>query len=451
VTRLLRSCTVALAAATALTAVTAATSATAGTASPPRAATSGTPSAAATAKPLPTHDAFYRYTGKKPLRRIKPGTVLKQRSVTISLGTTASPIPATQLLYRTVNERHRPAVTVTTVITPSTTAAVPRVISYLSFYDALGPECDPSYTLTGGNSGTSNEQQAEIEEALIATYVTDGATVEIPDFEGEDLHWAAGQESGWSTLDSVRATENALHFAAKTTPVALTGYSGGAIAADWASELAPHYAPAMDLVGVAEGGIPVDFAHNLKYVNGSPSWSGVIPAVLVSSGRAFGVNIGHYLSAKGRRLTRQVSGECIGSFEGAYPGLTIQSLLKKRYRNFLAQPVFARIVNHLTMGTEKGHPAEPLDMFVGDQDGTGDGVMVTKDVQALAHEYCAQGTPVTFTEVPKASHEDAAAPFEASALAFVQARLDGAPFTGESCSMIGTGNSLKPLPVAHHH
>ena len=72
--------------------------------------------------------------------------------------------------------------------------------------------------------------------------------------------------------------------------VALTGYSGGSIATEWASELAPDYAPELHIVGAAEGGIPVDFAHNLNYINGSPDWSGVIPAVLVSLSRAFGID-----------------------------------------------------------------------------------------------------------------------------------------------------------------
>jgi hypothetical protein len=407
----------------------------------------------AASKLPPSKDPFYRYTGKRPLRKIKPGTVLKHRSVAVSLGTNATPIPATQLLYRTTDEQHHPSITVTTVISPTTAVGVPRVVAYLSFYDALGAECDPSYTLTGGNAGSANEQQAEEEEAIAATYLSEGDTLEIPDFENEKLHWAAGQESGYSTLDSVRATESALHLTATTTPVALTGYSGGSIAGEWASELAPRYAPNLHIVGVAEGGIPVDFAHNLKYVNKSKVWSGVIPAVLVSSSRAFGVKLPRYLSAKGRRITHQVSHECIGSFNGAYPGLSIQSLLKKRYRNFLRQPVFARIVNHLIMGRAPGHPQEPLYMVVGDEDGTGDGVMVTKDVQALAHEYCKQGVSVQFTAEKGDSHTAAAIPFEENALSFVQERLDGQSSTPQSCSAIGKGNSLRPIAIhrRHHH
>jgi hypothetical protein len=193
-------------------------------------------------------------------------------------------------------------------------------------------------------------------------------------------------------------------------------------------------------------------AHNLHYINGSKDWSGVIPAVLVSLSRAFGIHTKHYLSAKGRRITHTVRHQCIGSFNGNYPGLTVQSLMKHRYRHFLRVPAFARVVNKLLMGSTKGHPKGPLFMGVGNADGTGDNVMVAKDVEALAHEYCKQHVPVQLEIYDGSTHSDAALHFEPKALTFLQQRFDGTPFDN-GCSSIGKGNSLKPLPVHHksHH
>src|SRR5579875_1969965 len=140
-------------------------------------APAATAAAAAPAAKLPSHDSFYRYTGKTALKKIKRGTVLKKRQVTIHLNGDATPFTGEQLLYRTENERRKPAVTVTTVIQPPTAAVRPQIVAYLSFYDALGPECDPSYTLAGGYAGTSsNEQQANEEEAIIASYLSEGST-----------------------------------------------------------------------------------------------------------------------------------------------------------------------------------------------------------------------------------------------------------------------------------
>lgn len=416
-------------------------------------ATGPASAATTTAIPRPHHDPFYRYTGSKPLQDIAPGTVLKHRRVTLSLfGQGSTPIPAEQLLYRTRDERRRPSVTVTTVVrptgSPTATVGQPRgIVAYLSFYDALGDECDPSYTLRGGDSGTAaNRQQAQVEEGLVTSLAAQGYAVTVPDFEGEHLHWVAGQESGWSTLDAVRATESWLGAGRAGTPVGLFGYSGGSIAGEWAAELAPRYSPGLDIAGTAVGGVPVDLAHNLRYVNGSKDWSGVIPAVLVALGRAFGVRMRHYESAYGRRLARKVSHQCIGSFNGAYPGLRVQQLVKHRYRHFLRVPAFARIVNHLIMGSTPGHPNAPMLLAVGDKDGTGDGVMVAGDVEALGYEYCHQGVPVQFQRFQGSDHTQAGAQFFPLAEDFLAQRMAGVPFSG-NCASIGKGNSLAPLKV----
>jgi pimeloyl-ACP methyl ester carboxylesterase len=397
---------------------------------------------AATAPVLPSQDPFYTYTGSTPLSQIAPGTVLKERSVSLSIEGVTVPVSTEQVLYRTTGEQGQPTVTVTTIIRPLLALLLgTKIVAYQTAYDALGSECDPSYTLRGGNPSDSTAQE---EELAIAAYVVAGFTVTVPDYEGTNLDWGAGQESGYGTLDAIRATENYLG-ASSSTKVGMVGYSGGAIATEWAAELAPSYAPGLHIVGAAAGGVPVDFAHNLTYINGDDDWSGVIPAVLVSLGRAFGVNITPYLSSYGEQLTSQVSGECIASFASSYPGLTIQQLLLPQYSNPFSVPVLVTILNHLIMGTSGGIPDEPLLFGVGDSDGTGDGIMIDGDVEALAHEYCQRGVPVTFTVYPGLPHSDAAVPFEVQALTFLEGRFNGAP-APDGCASIGPGNSLAPLP-----
>lgn len=399
--------------------------------------------ALATGPTLPSSDPFYTYTGTTPLSQIAPGTVLKTRTTAISVSGSTTPFTADQVLYRTTGEQGQPTVTVTTIIKPLISILGTKIVAYQTAYDGLGSVCDPSYTLAGGDPGYSTAQQ---EATIIEGYLAAGFTVDVPDYEGTNLDWAAGQESGYGTLDSIRATENDLGLPT-STPVGMVGYSGGSIATEWASELAPKYASSLNLVGVAEGGIPVDFAHNLNYINGSPSWSGVIPAVLVGMSRAFAFNLSKYLSAYGEKVISQVADECINNFFGSYPGLTIQQLLGSQYQNPLAIPEFASIINELTMGTSSTHPAEPLLMGVGNQDGTGDGVMVAADVEALAHQYCQEGVPVTFAAYGGLDHTEAAVPFEASALVFLEARFAGVPALSD-CALIPAGNSLAALPVA---
>ncbi|HWD65811.1 MAG TPA: lipase family protein [Solirubrobacteraceae bacterium] len=396
---------------------------------------------------FPSKDPFYSYSGS--LKNVKPGTVLKKRSVTIVDDASGAPEPGVtgeQVLYRTTTERDKPTITVATVIRP----LVPnpneaKIVSYQTAYDALGPICDPSYTLQGGNRTYSTA--ADEEQFLVQYAREEGYTVVVPDYESVHLDWGAGQESGYGTLDGIRATEQWLNLAQKSTPVAMVGYSGGSIATEFASEVQPKYAPSLHVVGSASGGIPAYFAHNLAYINGSSSWSGVIPAVLIGVSRAFNLNSAKYESAFGRKVAKQVSNECINNFLGSYPGLTIEKLLKRPYKDFFTVARFAKINNRLIM-SRTGTPKEPLFMGVGNADGTGDSVMVAADDEALAHTYCKRGVPVQFNQYTGSqfTHSDAAVPFETGAFAFINQVLNGGtPSNG--CSSVTQGNSLAPLPT----
>ena len=406
-------------------------------------AAGGATAAGPTGVQPPSQDAFYRYTGGTPLSRIAPGTPLRERSVTLGAGTSGTPLPAEQILYRTTDATGHAVASVTTVLLPATGTSAPKVVAYLSFYDALGSQCDPSYTLRGGDPGSANQQNADLEQVLINALNRDGYIVTVPDFEDETLDYVSGTESGMSSLDGIRATLAVLQLA-RATPVALVGYSGGSIASDWASELAPRYAPGVNLVGVAEGGVPVDLAHNLAYINGSPSWSDVIPAAMIGIARSYHLDLTPYLSAYGRRIVAAESHECISQFLGAYPNLTVAKLMKPRYADVTHVPVFKRLFNALIMGSVPGHPTEPLLMVAGNADGTGDGVMVEKDEQELAYEYCHRSVPVDFVELKQLNHDDAGGAFVPQAFAFLAARFAGVPAVS-SCALIQPGNSLAPI------
>ncbi len=386
----------------------------------------------------PSKDPFYSYKGS--LKGVAPGTVLKKRKVTINEHGNKTPIKAEQLLFRTTSETRQPLLAVTTVIQPLVRVGT-KIVSYQTAYDALGPQCDPSYTLRGGNK--SGGTTAEGEEQLLLSYVVEGYTVVVSDYEGVNMRWVAGQQSGYATLDGIRAAEHYLKASQKSTPVGLVGYSGGSIATDFGAELQSKYASGLDIVGAAEGGVPVMLAHNLFYINGSPSWSGIIPAVVYALGRAFNVNINKYLSAYGRKLIRSEQGGCINNYLGKYPGLKYQKILKPQFKKIFSIGTFVRIVNHLIM-SRTGTPKEPLLLGVGNADGTGDGVMVAKDVEALAHAYCKRKLTVQFDEFNGFDHTKAAVPFEAAAQTFLNSRLNGLPVTNE-CATIGKGNSLAPL------
>jgi len=378
----------------------------------------------------PTADPFYRWSG--PLTQT-PGTILRTRTISFAAGAT-TPVRAAQLLYVTTDELGRRTVSVATVLQPldKAASAATGLVSYQAAYDALGAQCDPSYTLRIGTPS-----------APIRAYLAAGDAVVTADYEGEDLAEGAGQQYGYETLDAIRAAETWLGVPEASTPVGLVGYSGGSIATDFASELAQSYAPHVDIVGVAEGGLPVDPLHNLAYVDhpGSP-WTWVIPVNLEGAARAFHLSdLDQYLTAAGIAAIGADQTQCVGH----YSGLTTAQLLKPQYQDIEKVAVFARIFDHLIM-SRTGIPRAPLFIANGLSDQIGDGVIVTKDVQELAYTYCQRGVPVELHIYNGLDHQQAGPPFLNHAQVFLTERFARLPVQN-GCAEIGPGNSITPVPV----
>jgi hypothetical protein len=387
----------------------------------------------------PSEDPFYTYSGSAPLSSISPGTVLNHRKIQLSFGAgNSTPVNGEQLLYRTTGQLGEPTVTVTTVLVPPTAPIVSTIVGYLSFYDGLGSQCDPSYTLAGGDPGDAPiEQQAQEEALLISWYLAHGNVVTVPDFEGTGLHWMAGRESGYGTLDAIRATESFLGTGADTR-VALSGYSGGSVAANWANELAPSYSSEVNLVGVAEAGIPANYFNHFAYIDGTAEYSAAIPGELIGLTRAYGIDLTRYVTPFGLDVVRQESDACIASMFGKFPGLTISDIMLPEYRDLDQTEPFASMLREQTMGSSATRPAAPVFMAIGNADGTGDGAMVAADVKALARQYCEQGLPVLYQEYQGADHLSGAALFEPQTGPYLQALLSGLP-PADNCALLDAG------------
>jgi Secretory lipase len=280
-----------------------------------------------------------------------------------------------------------------------------------------------------------------------------------------DGHPAALQSmsdpAGTNTLNSIRAaTSSPVTGLTTSTPIGLFGYSGGAIATDWAAQMAPAYAPGVNrqLVGAAEGGVLVDPAHNLTYVNGSLVWAGIIPMAIIGIARGFHIDIKPYLSGYGRRLYSALQQASIVNVLGQYPGLTFAKLVKPQYKNPDSIPVLVKVENELDTGS-LASPTIP--MFIGQgaggvTEGTpgnkpgigpGDGVMSAGDVRTLARDFCASGTAVDDTQYDALDHITTFAAWAPAALAWLNSRFAGSPAANDR-ARIPPGNSLAPVQPA---
>jgi hypothetical protein len=405
----------------------------------------------------PKDDPFYSYTGPPPLETIAPGKALKTRSFPYHIFGFPTPLQTTQLLYRSTSQTGKPTINVTSVVRPPIQFDETRVISYQSAYDSLNRNDEPSYAIWGGLR--LGGVVPNVEAAVFGPFIAEGYTVIIPDTEGQRADFAAGPEYGMNTLDSIRAA-----FDSATIPsdakVAMLGYSGGAIAAEWAAELAPTYALEVNerMIGAAIGGVLVDPAHNLHYVEGTGFWAGVMPMALAGIARAFEIDLAPYLSRNGARVFHEMQTASIINVLGQYPGLKWADMVIPEYPTPESLPLYVTCANKLIMGNG-GTPTIPL--FIGqgaygELEGTpgnkkgigpGDGVMIAGDVRTLARDYCAKGTKVHYEEYAALSHIWSVPIWLHNSIAWIKQRFAGVP-APQNCSSIRKGNPLKPIPVS---
>lgn len=228
---------------------------------------------ATTSSPIPpTQDPFYSPTDRYDLA--SPGTVLRIReapgNLTTLLGANCS--AAYNIVYRTTNSRYEADWAVTTVFAPLNPIAA--LLSYQVPYDSAFLDSSPSYALYGSDGELWLED--------ISTGLARGWFVNVPDYEGPLASFNAGVQSGHATIDSIRAAFNASDELGLDPDAlsALWGYSGGALASEWAAELQVQYAPELNISGAALGGVTPNITKILLYINGEVS-AGLIPSAIL--------------------------------------------------------------------------------------------------------------------------------------------------------------------------
>lgn len=411
------------------------------------------------ANPSAATDSFYTYTGSTPLSAIPLGTVVKQRTVTYHIAGVPTAVTALQLLYRTNNSQKQAVVNVTSIIKSPVSNG--RAISYQSAYDSLNPYDSPSRVIAGDRDITKFINPGTLvysaESIPLAAMLKAGYNIIVPDTEGMTANFAAGPEYGMTTLDSVRAALNTPATGlSPSSKVALIGYSGGAIATNWAAQLAPSYAPDVNkqLVGASYGGILVAPAHNIHYIDGSIVWGGIAPMALAGIARGYNVDFTPYLSSYGLSVLNDIQNQSVTYILPKYSGLRWRTLLKPQYADINTIPEYVRVANLLNAGLAPS-PTIPIQYtqgLLGVLNGTfnpmlGDGVMLAKDARALMKKYCASGIAVKHTEVPL-EHATAFGAWVVGVMPWLQDRFAGKT-PPSNCWLINQlpSNSLAPETV----
>jgi hypothetical protein len=287
------------------------------------------------------------------------------------------------------------------------------LVAYNVGSHGLGPDCAPSYLVRQG---------ADFEEPVMAGALARGWAVVVSDYEGSGTPgphtYGSGLATGRSVLDGARAAQRLPELGLNATaPVALWGYSEGGLATAWAAELAPAYAPELDIVGAAAGGVPANLGNVARKIDGGPL-SGFVLAAAVGLDRAYpAMRLPGLLNESGRIAAEAVSTMCQYEWTMAFANKRMADFTT--VANPLELPRVRAILDANTLG--RNNPGVPLYIY----ESVRDEFMPLEDVRALVGTYCGYGLPVSYYEDAFSEHISLAGQGAPAAIAWLGDRFAG--------------------------
>lgn len=324
----------------------------------------------------PAGEAFY--TPPSPLPAGADGDVIWWRPLPDDIINTGY-----LLLYRSRTALGAPVAVSGRVLVPKLAwrGSGPRpIVSVASGTRGIGDGCAPS------------KYQPDYEKPLlIDAMLRRGWAVAITDYEGlgtPGTHpYVVGRSEGHGVIDVVRAaTRLPATGLAGGGPVAFSGYSQGGGGAAWAGELAPSYAPDLNVVGIAAGGTPADLNAVAQYLDGSVGFGFLLLAAFGLDAAYPELNLPAYLNDRGKTFYATEQDACVD----AVLGYVFQHISDYTTTNLLATPAWQARLAANKLGAAA--PRAPLYLF----HGTHDEIIPLAQARTLRSQYCAAGVKVSW-------------------------------------------------------
>jgi pimeloyl-ACP methyl ester carboxylesterase len=365
------------------------------------------------ALPGPFDDSFY--VPPSPLPSGNPGDVVRWRPsvALLNLGNAN----AWQVMYLSTNARgQRNAVTGTVLVPKNINPATAPIVAFAVGTQGPAFKCTPSKAI---ERGTLYDQSA------VDKLLGSGYAVALTDYEGYSPTttptYITGQSEGTAVIDSVRAAQRLPATGLSTgAKVVFQGYSQGGGAAMWAAEKQPSYAPELNLVGVAAGGVPGDLNAVAAGLDGAIGFGFLAFAALGLDAAYPDLDLDSYLNDAGRtELTKARQEACVVelltnyAFKKISDFTTTNPLPTPRWQARLAE-------NRLGNGTIRVPVFQYHAAF--------DEIVATPQAEALMRTYCAKGVRLTW-KTYIAEHALGIFAGAGDAFAYIQDRIAGRPAT----------------------
>jgi hypothetical protein len=357
--------------------------------------------------PARTADEFYR--PPDPLPHAANGEVVRWREEPRQLSARNY-----LLMYHSTNATGQDIPVTGRVLVPTAPwrGDGPRpIVSVASGTRGVGDTCAPSRWL-------------DYERPFIEPMLLGGWAVVVTDYEGlgtPGMHtYVVGQSEGRAVIDMVRAATNlpatGLEAGGK---VAFSGYSQGGGGAMWAGELQPTYAPELDLVGIAAGGVPADLTKVAEGLDGKVGFGFLLLAAYGLDAAYPELDLETYFNERGRQTYEREQDDCVD----ATLGHAFQNIGMFTTTNPLRSPQWQARLAENRLGANP--PDVPIRLF----HGTLDEIVAPGQARTLRNEYCAAGAEVQW-EWHLGEHVSTMVTGAPGVIAFLDRRFRDRPFLG---------------------
>ncbi|SDE62125.1 Uncharacterized membrane protein HdeD, DUF308 family [Blastococcus fimeti] len=366
---------------------------------------------------IPVLDGFYDAPDDVP---DEPGQLLRAEPYD---GELPQGLVAYRILYTTTADDGVPGLASGVVAVPAETAGRPvPLVAWAHGTVGVARACAPSlgrYAITPEGM-PAMDSLARNGWGMVATdYIGQGTEGDFP--------YLIGQGEGRSVLDSVRAAHQLeeLDLAPETV---IWGHSQGGHAALWAGQLAPTYAPDVDVVGTAALSAASDPLALAELVTAHPGALGAslgISFVLAAYSWTYPDISLDDVNPAARTLVEEAAARCTGD-----PGTLVTVLtgvaVSRDTPILRADPATGAVGRRLRENVPLGPWPAPL--FIGQ--GTTDEVIAARLQDDYVARLCAAGRPLTYTRYPDRTHMgvlEPDSPLNADLEQWTQDRFAGLP------------------------
>lgn len=325
------------------------------------------------------------------------GDLVSYRDATVALGTASPALKAWNVMYRSKDSKGAANLVTGTVLVPTAAWAGTGdrpIISYAVGTHGLNQRCAPSLQM---------QQGTDYENANILAALKQGYAVVVSDYAGyttgNSPTYLSGQSQGNAVLDIITAAKQIPSVGlAATAQSAVWGYSQGGQSAAWAAEVQKTYAPNINMVGVAAGGVPGAFLTTARYLDGNNGSSFMLQGIVgLAEQYPTEIPLSTLANTTGQSAIATAKNQCVfeSLFEFMNKNLSTYTVGNKTLDQLLTQnPQIKTVLDSQNLGNTK--PSVPMYQY----HGAADEFIPVEQSYDLKKAYCAKFGSVTYDLFP---------------------------------------------------